>query len=161
MKLHKVSILSDSVVVGISTPTLRTEQKSQRVLRAFYAAGHLIVESALEWDFAALVGRLAEVQFPDKEAFINSPDLQTFGAWVDQWLNLAWDNTDAVNALYEAYLDLHIDIVNAWKDADKQVATDLIIAHREQLPDHELTQAEKGELAKEDSPLANGAKSTA
>ena len=161
MKHHKVSVLDGSVELGISTPTLRADQKSQRILRAFYAAGHLIVESALEWDFAALVGRLTAVQFPDKDAFINSPDLQTFGAWVDQWLSVQWDNTDSVNALYETYLDLHIDIVNAWKDADKQVATDLIIARREQLPDHELTQAERGELAKEDSPLASDAKITA
>lgn len=165
MKHQKVNILGDSVTLTISKPTLRSDQISQRILRAFLAVGRLQIDSKysqtiIEWDFAAMLSRLQKVEF-EPVTFRQSPDLQEFALWVEQWTAVTWDNADSVNALFESYLDLHIDIADAWKTADKQVATDLIIAQREQLPTSQMTDDERLALANEDSPLVTSAKTTA
>lgn len=164
MKTVKTNILGDSISLECSKPTLRTDGKTQRALWAFVAHKLLdpqadyAVNFSPETQFASRVGRLVNIEIltPDQ-----TDDLDDVAAFIAAWRSLDWNNAASILACYNAYMDLHIDIIDAWEKVDKAVNRDVVVARREQLPVSELNTQEQAALKSEDSPLAPSAKSTA
>lgn len=153
----RVSILGEAISLEISKPTLRTDQKGNRVAQALIETQVISlqvngIQARNAWNFSAMLGRLVDVTItPDA---LESEEVQEFAKWVETWRELNFDSNYLIHDLFQAYLDLHSDIVNAWIEADKTIAKDLVIARREQLPESSLNNEELGELAQADSPLA-------
>jgi hypothetical protein len=156
--MAKKEILGGAVCLEIAKSTLRTDQKGNRVAQALLEVGVLSVQVTNAqtrdgWNFAMLMGRLIDVII-DPEDLKNSEDLQEFEVWVAKWRELDYTSNYTIHQLYEAYLDLHSDLIKEWIEADKAIAKDLVIARREQLPESALKTEERQELEKADSPLA-------